>query len=237
VPVKLEQVGTGEGEGPLGGGSGTDPSPPPPEEAMNLEPPSDSPLKNLAQVIASQETMLADPLWDDRPRIGYGRGVGRGIGDAIGDGTGGGPPRRWEVRFAPGNTLNVYARALDYFGIELAVMLPEGKVLYAYGFSRLKPATRVGAAADEKRYYLTWRRGRDQLLAADRELFKRAGVATEDKLILKFLPPKVEALLAALEKQRADEHGQKKVRKTVFDVRSQGSGYTFVVSDQVYESG
>lgn len=237
VPVKLEQVGTGDGEGPAGGGSGTDPNPPPPEEAMNLEPPSDSPLKSVANVIATKETMLADPMWDDRPRIGYGHGIGRGIGDGIGDGTGGGRPRHWEMRFPPGNTLNAYGRLLDYFGIELAIMLPEGKVMYAYGFSNPKPETRVGAAGDEKRYYLTWRRGRDQLVEADRDLLKRAGVPVEDKLILKFLPPKVEALLAALEKQRADERGEKRVRKTVFDVRSQGSGYTFVVSDQTYESG
>lgn len=237
VPVKLEQVGTGDGDGPAGGGSGTDPNPPPPDEVMNLEPPAESPLNAVSNVIASQETMLADPMWDDRPRVGYGHGVGRGVGDGIGDGVGGGRTQNWEVRFPPGNTLNAYGRILDYFGIELAVMQPGGKVLYAFNFSAGKPQTRVGSADAEKRYYLTWRRGRDQLAEADRELLKLAGAPVEGKLILKFLPPKVEAQLAALEKQKADQRGEKKIRKTVFDVRPQGSGYTFVISDQAYESG
>ncbi len=237
VPVKLEEVGTGDGEGPAGGGSGMDPNPPPPEEAMNLEPPVDTPLNTVSNVIASQETMLADPMWDDRPRVGYGHGIGRGVGDGIGDGRGGPPPRRWEVRFPPGNTLSAYGRQLDYFGIELAVLMPEGKVQYAFNFSGLKPQTRVGATEAEKRYYLTWRRGRDELAEADRELLRRAGVPVEGKIILKFLPPKVEAQLAALEKQKADQRGEKRVRKTVFDIRAQTTGYTFVVSDQAYESG
>ena len=237
VPVELQEVGTGEGEGPAGGGSGTDPNPPPPEETASLEPPVESPLNAISNVISTQESMLADPtMWDDRPRTGYGHGIGRGIGDGIGDGTGG-RPRHWEVLFPPGNTLNAYGRQLDYFGIELAVLMPEGKVLYAYNFSKPKPDTRVGARDAERRYYLTWRRGRDQLVAADRDLLKRAGIAAEDKLILKFLPPKLEALLAAVERQRADQRGEKKIRKTVFEIRAQGSGYTFVVSDQIYESG
>lgn len=188
----------------------------------------------IDSIVSSKAAMLEDPMWEDRPRAGRGKGIGRGIGDGVGDGTGG-RPRRWEIEFPEGNTLEMYARQLDYFGIELGILLPDGKVVYAFHFTRPKPDSRTGSAEAEKRYYLTWRRGRDRLIAADRELLARAGIPAEGKIIIKFLPPKVEAELAALEKQYADQRGEKRIRKTVFRIRPEGQGYAFLVSEQTYE--
>ena len=141
---------------------------------------------------------------------GGGTGGGAGPGRGLGHGPGkGGLPRRWELHFIKGNTLDVYARQLDFFGIELGVLLPDNKVVYAFNLAKPKPDTRIGAADKEKRYYLTWRGEAGDLQKADRELLARAGVDTEDRLILKFLPPAVEATLATLEKSLRGRRAKK----------------------------
>ena len=53
-------------------------------------------------------------------RGGGSRGDGRTPG--FGRGSGSGVARRWEVRFIEGNTLQTYARQLDFFEIELGVL-------------------------------------------------------------------------------------------------------------------
>jgi len=111
------------------------------------------------------------------------------------------------------------------------VLLPGNKVVYASNLAKAKPDVRTGPADQEKRYYLTWRRG--GLQAADRELLGRAGVDTQNKIILKFLPPEVEAELARQEKVHAGSDAQR-VRKTVFLVLPAGDGYTFKVTDQSF---
>lgn len=231
VPVELEEIGAGEG--PSGGGSGQELEPPPPEE-VPFEPPVDDPLMLIDEIIADRAPELTDPLFAQKKPTGFGRGEGTGIGDGKGPGRGG-RPRNWEVLFPAGNTLQTYAKQLDFFKIELGVLMPDNKVIYAYNFSKPKPDARTGTVDAEKRYYLTWRRGRDKLAAADRELLARAGVPTEGRIILKFLPPPLEAQLLALEKARAKERAQTKVRKTVFQLRSEPNGYAFYVAEQTYD--
>ena len=109
--------------------------------------------------------------------------------------------RNWELHFLRGSTLENYARQLDHFNIELGVLLPGGRLAYAAGFSQPKPQSRNGPADAERRHYLTWRESESQ--QADRELLARAGVTSEGLVILKFLPPELEAQLADLEKQHA----------------------------------
>lgn len=230
VPVQLEEVGTGDGN--PGGGSNEELEPPPPEE-VNFEPPVEDPMTLVDNVIASRSSVLDDFTWEPQQQTGKGKGRGRGIGDGVGDGTGG-RPRHWEVQFPPGNTLAQYARQLDYFRIELG-LLAQGKVTYALNFSKNKPDTRTGPADAEKRYYLTWRRGRDQLQEADRDLLTRAGIDAQGKMILKFIPQDLEVQLATLEKQRAMAAGKQFARKTLFEVRPQPPGWTFVVAEQWYE--
>jgi len=226
VPVVLEEIGTGGG--PLG--EGTELEIPSAETLDQEEPLLEETLAAVADAVAARQAVLADPaLSEDLESRGGAKG--RRGGDGLGDGTGG-QRRRWEVRFAKGNTLLGYARQLDFFGIELGVLAPEGKVEYASNLSDPKPKRRTRPAKEEKRYYLTWRTG--GLREADVELLRRAGIATEGCLILKFLPGELEAKLASMEKSRAgDQSGN--VRATRFGVSPAGAGYKFYVMDQTYE--
>ena len=113
-----------------------------------------------------------------------GDGTGRG-----GRGTGRGRKgisRNWEMQFAKGNTLNVYAKQLDFFKIELGIRRPGNKIEYASNLASRRPKKRVGSTDQEKRYYLTWRRG--NLQEADRELLNKAGIDPGRSPIFKFLP-------------------------------------------------
>lgn len=190
------------------------------------EPELEETLAAIADAVGTQLATLDDPTFTSRSRPGSGV-EGSGRGGQPGPISG----RQWEVRFPEGNTTDSYARQLDFFGIELAVVMPDGTLEYAAQLSRAKPARRVGAAEQEMRFYLTWRRG--ELQEADRELLSKAGINSEGKLILKFLPPATEAMLAQLERDYAGLRADK-VRGTRFAVRPRGNGFTFEVISQWY---
>ncbi len=205
--------------------------------------PSDA-LAAIADAVNTQADVLEDPALAEPLPVGhgggsrgYGRGLGRGAGPGgrglgHGPGRGGGIARQWEVYFIEGNTLEGYARQLDFFKIELGVLMPNNQVAYATNLSQPRPSTRTGQADLERRYYLTWRGG--NLIEADRELLARAGIDTTGRIILKFLPPELEAQLLAMERQRAGDQA-KSIRRTRFGVRPGGSGgYSFVVLEQTY---
>jgi len=140
-------------------------------------------------------------------------------------------PRRWEIQFAKGNTLETYARQLDFFGIELGVLMPGGKIVYAYNLSKLKADTRTGTVDAENRYYLSWRRG--DLADADYALLDQAGIKAEGKVVLKFIPQAIEAALEKLDKGYAGPKAAA-VEQTRFGIRSKGGGYEFYVVEQSY---
>jgi len=228
VPVVMEEIGMGD---EAGGGSELEQ---PPVEEMTqefFEP-------ELTQTLSAITTAVTDkmPLLDDVPtnenarKGGFGRGKGTGIGD--GEGPGSGRGRRWEVQFPRENTLEDYAKQLDFFGIELGVIMPGNKVEYAYHVSKAKPDRKTGPADKEKRYYLAWRRG--DLEQADHELLGRAGVQSKGRVVLKFLPPPIEAQLAQLERARAGDD-LTKVKATRFGIRVEGDGYAFVLLEQTYK--
>jgi hypothetical protein len=238
VPVVMDEVGTGDGS-PAGGG-GTDLDQPATEEVAqetNLqEPQLKDTLSMVASAVQDRADLLDDPAMLDRSNPGRGGGTGGGIGTGHGTGIGpgsgtGGRPRHWELRFPRDNSLEAYAKQLDFFGIELGVLLPGNKVQYAYNLSKSQPDQRTGAANQEKRYYLTWRRG--ELEQADRELLARAKVDCQNRLILKFLPLEIEKQLWSLEKARAGD-GSAGVPTTVFGIQPDGNGYTFYVIEQTF---
>jgi hypothetical protein len=227
VAVELMELGTGEG--PLGGGSEL--AEPVEEQIEPDQPPVEQTLTTIAEAVALKTAQLDDPVWSGR--AGPGKGPGSGGGSGGGTGSGSGVARRWEVRFIKGNTLETYARQLDFFGIELGVLMPGNRVIYVFNLSKRKPDTRTAAADQEKRFYLTWRSG--ELEEADRELLARAGVQSAGRIILKFLTPQLEAHLAGLEKARAGRYAEK-VRRTRFEVRDDGAGrYSFIVVDQSFK--
>ena len=113
---------------------------------------------------------------------------------------------------------DLYARQLDYFGIELGMLRNDNKIIYAYHLSKPKPDTRVldDRARNENRYYLTWHNADSQ--KADGELLARAGIDAGDHLVLKFLSQPLEMQLLALERSYR-EANPKEIARTRFGVR------------------
>lgn len=233
VPVMLEDIGTGEGG--LTGGMQLDA--PMAEELgveTDLEEPSlENTLAAVAAAVATQQALLEDPALTDQALPGKGGSTGDGRGLGFGPGPGGsGRRRQWEVRFGEGNTLDTYARQLDFFGIELGVYpMPNNMVAYARNLASQRPETRTGPADQEQRFYMTWRQG--GLEQADRELLAKAGISAQGKIIVKFIPNDLERQLAAMEKTRAGREANN-IRTTYFGIRAERGGYRFYISDQSY---
>jgi hypothetical protein len=225
VPVEFERIGSGEG--PL-------------RQSDELAAPemevTDPTVPNVADRLSAVADAISDTsaLMDDVATGATSQaGVSGSGGDGIGGGGGGGDgkPRRWELVFAGGGSLDSYAAQLDHFGIELGVLLPGGEVGYASGLSGAKPNVRRGPAEAEDRYYLTWRSG--DLEQADRELLTRAGLPVEGRIIMKFLPRELEGRMLALERDRAGSKAAR-IYKTRFGVVPRDSGWDIIVFDQSY---
>jgi len=241
VPCEITEVsedGEGGGDGRPAGGSQLDtPSDEPvvgnDKESVDLQ----QDLQVLNTTVAAQAVELDDPELVAPARhgsFGSGGGIYGGFGDGRGMGHGPGKPgwpRHWEVMFSRA-TLEAYAKQLDFFKIELAVLQPGNKIIYAYNLSKPRPDTRIitNPALNERRYYLTWRTG--EMQQADRDLLAKAGIDPEDRLILKFLPKEVELDLMA--KERAFNNlTPKDIKKTRFGVQPEGDGFKFYVMEQI----
>ncbi len=69
---------------------------------------------------------------------GTGGGIYGGFGDGRGLGHGPGKPglpRHWEVMFSKEHP-GPYARQLDFFDIELGVLMPDNKIIYAFNLAK-----------------------------------------------------------------------------------------------------
>ncbi|MBN1590350.1 MAG: hypothetical protein JW888_12615 [Pirellulales bacterium] len=216
VPVVMEEIGDQEDD-PWG--PGDDIEPPPPMETDLVEEELDEILDAVEDAMATRSAMLERGV--------SGEGTGKG-----GGGTGRGRKgarRKWELRFDKGNTLEAYARQLDYFKIELGILQEDDQLLYISKLSQPRPVTRKGPREAEKRYRFTWTQG--SLERADRDLLTRANIDVGRKVIYKFLPPPLYQQLAVMEKDAA--RGQK-VRSTLFGIKSDGDGYQFYVMRQSF---
>ena len=135
VPVTMEEIG--DDEDPWG--PGDDIEPPAPEETDLVEEEMEEILDAVADAVATRAAMLENRVSGD--------GTGRG-GGGTGHGRKG-KPRRWEVMFDRGLTLEAYAQQLDFFGIELGVLRPNNQVEYASNLARSLPNRRPGVADQE----------------------------------------------------------------------------------------
>lgn len=233
VPVTLEELG--EGDGSLGEGMDLDA---PDAEELGLdveleEPQLEETLAAVADVVAANAAVLDSPALTDAIETGKGGRTGSGSGLGRGDGTGSGTGRgrRWKVTFAD-TTLEGYAEVLDYFRIELGVIMPGGRVEYASKLSQSRPERRSGRTEDEKRYYLIWDGG--ELEQVEHQLLDKAGITDHrGRPVAKFLEPDVEAQLQQKEKEAAGAE-YNDVRTTYFGVKRAGRGYEFYVIDQAF---
>lgn len=165
-------------------------------------------------------------------KAGSASGTGR---RALGMGPGvSGVPRaeRWFVRFLEDVSLEEYARQLEYFGIELGAVFPDGRLVILSDLAAERPSKRVvRTGKGENRLYMTWRGGRRK--EADVELFQKAGVEAGRAVILHFYPPETERILVRLERNYAGRPVDE-IRRTYFAVRRDGRGYRFEVIRQLY---
>jgi hypothetical protein len=235
--VTLGKEGVKDGDGRPAGGLPIDtPSNEPPTGKDSETADVKDNLTKMDVAAAAKVTELDSPeaLFPTRQTT-PGKNGGRGGPDGPGTGERGAPkppiaPRHWEVIFTR-NTLDGYAKQLDFFKIELAVLESNQKIIYARNLAKSKPDVREAAnpAATEHRYYLTWRNG--EMQNADRELLARAGIEAGDRLILKFLPAETEAQLVDLE-TRYSGADPKNIQRTRFGVQPDGDGFKFYVLEQ-----
>ncbi|VAX39403.1 hypothetical protein MNBD_PLANCTO02-2757 [hydrothermal vent metagenome] len=180
--------------------------------------------------IQADEQFVMDAQNAGKPGSATGSGR-RPLGS--GDGKSGLPrEQRWFISFAERGTLDTYAKQLSYFGIELGVLLPTGKLVYLSNLTKKPPTTRsVSSGKSEKRLYMTWQGGARK--KADVDLFKRANIDVSRGTLFQFYPPRTEAMLARLEKSYRNKPTSS-IKRTYFVVRSAGNGYKFVVTRQSY---
>lgn len=191
-------------------------------------------LQAVEDLVANKQAELDTALMQiDAVAAGGGRSVGTGTGLLFGSGRGtGGLSRsqRWEIHYSAGDTLDAYAKELDFFGIELAAVAADGTSVYARNLAQPKPTVDRNRSEPESRLYMQWRAGSSRR-ETDRKLLAKAGIDTAGRTLVQFIPPAVEEQLAQLEYAFAKVEA-KKIRKTRFAVRPQGKGYEFFVAEQ-----
>lgn len=229
-PVLMETEGTGE---PLKG-VGDELEDPGIEEMPDvMEPQLSATLDSISSVVSIATAVDA---FDSTSTV-VGQGDSLGSSRAAGTGGSGGDvtPRweRWQVRFTS-NSVDVYAKQLDFFGIELAAIGGGSKdVEYAAALSKRPIQRRTGSSKDEKRLFMTWTKG--ALKQFDLQLLQVAGVPMQGKESIQLYPAPTENQMATLESQKLAGKPLKSVKRTVFAVRAAGSGYEMFVADMQFQ--
>lgn len=183
--------------------------------------------------LADQAVEQSQKQFDEAPENVGKKGKASGTGKAaLGKGGGkGGVAReqRWYVEYGDRQSLDQYARILDFFGVEIGV-LAAGKLVYVSKFSSGQPQRRESSSgAGEKRLYMTWQGGTRRL--ADLQLLRQAGVDPGGGNIFHFYQPELEQQLLQLEYQYAQKKPEE-IRRTYFSVRPAGREFEFFVTKQ-----
>ncbi|MFO1066709.1 MAG: hypothetical protein U0892_22855 [Pirellulales bacterium] len=234
IPIEEEKVA---GRGDHAEGFERDIEPPGSDEVEEF---NEQPLQETMQAVTDVASSVAAAV-DSVDTNAMASSAGKGRGDSrppgpLGEGDNVIPRfQRWELKFAAKN-VNSYAQQLDFYNIELGCIggnIPT--VDYAAGLVGT-PKKRSGLSKEEKRLYFMWRQD-GPLVAYDRQLLTKAGIRTEDRQLLKFIPKELEDKLAQIEKAQAIKNGHstvKEIAKTVFESQAEGSGFAFQVIDQRY---
>ncbi len=168
--------------------------------------------------------------------------AGGGLGDSrppgpLGEGDENVPRfERWDLKFIA-KDIRSYATQLDYYKIELGCIGGTKLVDYAAGFSGT-PVKRSGKGGEEKRLYFMWR-NEGPLTGYDRQLLGQAGIQTDGRQILKFIPKELADFLAIEEQKFMRSKGRKflrEVAKTIFESQPTANGFNFVVVEQRYRN-
>lgn len=235
IAIQPEQA-AGRGDNPEG--FERDFEPPGEEEVEELLEPTlqdtiEAVTEAVSDVAATLDTMNTDAV---ATTAGSGAGDSRPPGpEGEGDDT---VPRfeRWQLNFAA-KDIQSYARQLDFYGIELAVVGGGVQgVDYAYDLSTNPKTRRETDSAAEKRLYFMWT-SPSPLQQYDQQLLQRAGVTVAGRSQIRFIPPDLEETLYQTEMRYAQSQGRQSVTeiaKTVFESTSSEGGYAFEVVSQRY---
>lgn len=233
VPPKLDRIYKPRGEPPKGYAEDLDP--PGLEDApQDIEPQLQDTLKELTNAISSKTAMLSNENFSADQAAGQGSGQGHKDYDGDGSGEGGNDPPK-ELRFEAASDLD-YARMIDSFGGELAVLdTRANRVYYAKNLAQAKPTTREGDPGDDKRFY--FRSTGPPLAPIEVKLARKAGIMRASAYIVVFYPDEVAAELYAKEEAMMRKNGREAledVDRTVFRVNKEGRDFVFSVEDQTY---
>jgi hypothetical protein len=183
---------------------------------------SENASQQVEMVIASESSATSG-------KVGSASGTGkRPLG--MGAGKGGFPrDQRWFIRFDD-SSVDIYAKQLDFFKIELGALFKDGRLVMLTNLAAARPTKRVlNTGKGEDRLYMTWRGGSRK--KADVDIFKKAGENAEGAMIMHFYHPTTETNLAKTETSYRNKKATE-IRRTYFSVRKDGSGFKFVVTSQ-----
>lgn len=231
------------GRGDHAEGFERDIEPPGAEEVEELTEPT---LAETLEAVTDAATSVAASVDSiDSNSMASSQGTGRGDSrppGPLGDGDDIVPRfERWELKFQA-KGLRSYATQLDFFGIELACIGGNmATVDYASQFASA-PRKRSGTSEEENkrsRLHFMWRQ-EGPLKEFDRQLLGQAGVTTQGRMLLKFIPKELEDRLAQIEMKFANSKGHmsvKEIAKSIFESQASSSGgYEFVVIEQRYRT-
>lgn len=183
----------------------------------------DTAAMDLAEPMSGNSVVASGRRASKLPKGGGHKGFGPG-----GSGNGGySREERWKIIYPPGQTLEEYARQLDFFKVELGAIV-NGSMQVASNFSGT-PSRRTINHTTDKRLYFTWQgAGRK---ANDVALLRKAGINPGGGAIFQFYPPDVEDDLSQMEVKFKGKQPAY-IRRTVFQVVPEGGGFTFKVVRQ-----
>ena len=145
---------------------------------------------------------------------------------------------RWQLNFSA-KSQNAYARQLDGLGIELGAFGGGRSQLDYASHLSTNPAVRHSSKPEsETRLYFSWQHA-TPLSTYERNLLGNAGIPTSGRNVVKFISSDLEAELDALEIAYASKNGVdsiSQIAKTIFEVRSRGDQFQFVVISQRYRN-
>jgi hypothetical protein len=250
-PIEVIEVSGGGGGTPEGkvasveeinvaGGEASDKASNNEEDASDFEEPSvESRPAAMLDTVAEANKDLAEvdvaAVMPNGGKVATGKRrskVGNG-GPGYGFGPGDGGVRRedrWSILYKTGQTADEYARQLDFFGVELAIIVGN-QMVYISNLSQAQPTKRAGSGQEDKRLFFVWQgQGRKE---SDTALLAKAGLQVGESAIFQFYPPRTESILEQLEVRYKGKQPAE-IRKTRFGVTQSGSGYAFEVLSQDY---
>lgn len=211
--------------------------PPGIEDAPELTEPQLQDTLTALSDLSTKSALLADDAVDSDSEVGKGSGFGdsrqAGVG---GDGPPVNEPQR-EIRFEPADR-NEYARFLDFWKVELAVLDQRNNtVYYASNFTAGSPTTRSADPAKNPENRVSFLSNGTAFEGLDRALVQRAGIANRGNIIIQFWPNESAGYLLGLENQAMQKAGKTaldQVQRSVFRVVRDGNEFTWELEEQLY---